>query len=108
MIRFFCAGETRAKTVARSATAASALSVMRSISSPRDDARPVEADLAADVLGDQLVVAGEDLHHDAVAAERAERLGDALHRRIEEGHEAGEHELALVAGRVDGLGRHAA
>src|SRR6266446_3237052 len=71
-----------------------------------DDAGTVEADLTADVLGDKLVVAGEDLHHDAVAAERAERLGDAFHRRVEEGHEAGEHELTLVAGGIHGLGRH--
>ena len=48
----------------------------------------IETDLTADVLGNELVVAGEDLHHDAVAAERAERLGDSLHRRIEEGHES--------------------
>jgi hypothetical protein len=65
-----------------------------------DDAGTVEADLTADVLGDKLVVAREDLHDDAVAAELAERLGDAFHRRIEEGHETGEHELALVAGRI--------
>ena len=71
-----------------------------------DDAGTVEADLTADMLGDKLVVAGEDLHHDAVAAERAERLGDAFHRRIEEGHETGEHELTLVAGRIRGLERH--
>ena len=71
-----------------------------------DDAGTVEADLTADVRGDKLVVAGEDLHHDAVAAEGAERLGDAFQRGIEEGHEAGEHELTLVAGRVHGLERH--
>jgi len=71
-----------------------------------DDAGTVEADLTADVLGDELVVAGEDLHHNAVAAERVERLGDSLHRRIEEGHEAGKYELTLVVGRVHGLGRH--
>src|SRR5207245_5258943 len=69
------------------------------------DAGTLEADLTADVLGDKLVVAGEDLHHDAVAAERTERLGDAFHRRIEEGHETGEHELTLVAGRIRGLER---
>jgi transposase InsO family protein len=36
-----------------------------------EDARTVEANLVADVLGDQLVVAREDLHHNPVAAERA-------------------------------------
>ena len=106
MIRVFCAGETRAKTVVllghrRERAVGHALDLVAA-----DDAGTVEADLTADVLGDQLVVAGEDLHHDAVAAERAERLGDAFHRRIEEGHEAGEHELTLVAGRIHGLERH--
>ena len=106
MIRVFCAGETRAKTVAllghrRERAVGHALDLVAP-----DDAGTVEADLTAHVLGDQLVVAGEDLHHDAVAAERAECLGDALHRRIEEGHEAGEHELTLVTGRIYGLGRH--
>src|SRR5207253_10863322 len=43
-----------------------------------DDAGTVEADLTADVLDDKLVVAGEDLHLDAVAAERAECLGDEV------------------------------
>src|SRR3989449_11101240 len=47
----------------------------------------------------------EDLHHDAVAAERAERLGDAFHRRIGEGHETGAHELPPAASRIRGLER---
>ena len=72
MIRFFCAGETRAKTVARSATRPSArVAHAARFRRPSDDAAAVEADLAADVPGDQLVVAGEDLHLDPVAAQRA-------------------------------------
>ena len=68
MMRFFCAGETRANTrgLARP-RAPSAASVMRSMSSPEHDRARVEPDLRADVPGDQLVVAGEDLHRDAVA-----------------------------------------
>src|SRR5438093_10467702 len=70
-----------------------------------EDAGTVEADLTADVLGDELVVAGEDLDLDAVPTERVERFGDAFHRRIDEGHEAREHQLTLVAGRIERLER---
>jgi hypothetical protein len=66
-----------------------------------DDAGIVESNLAADVVDDQLIVTAEDLHLDAVAAEGEERLGHTFHRRIGEGHEAGKHELALVAGRIE-------
>ena len=58
------------------------------------------------MLRDERVVAGEDLHHDAVAAQRADGLEDAFHRWIEECHEAGEHELPLVAGSIHALERH--
>src|SRR4029450_3223066 len=105
MIRFFCAGETRKKSRLlghrRERAVGHPLDLVAT-----DDAGTVEADLLADVLRDELVVAGEDLHHDTGTAERAERLGDAFHRRIEEGHEAGEYELPLVAGGVHGLERH--
>ena len=60
------------------------------------------------MLGDQLVVASETFHHHTVAAERAERLGDTFHRRIQEGHGASEHEVTLVAGRIHRLDRHPA
>ena len=98
-MRFFWIGETRAKTAVRSATAPSAGSDMRSISSPRSTIAGVEPDLVADLPGDQLVVARDDLHLDPVGPERAQGLGDALVRRVEEGGEADEDELALVGDR---------
>ena len=59
---------------------------------------PVEPDLAADVPGDQLVVAGQDLHHDPVAAKRRSASATPSIGGSREGHEADERQLALVAG----------
>ena len=61
-------GETRAKTVVRSATAASAGSDMRSTSSPRTIAPGASPTWAQIRCVDQLVVAGQDLDRDPVRA----------------------------------------
>src|SRR4029450_604350 len=62
MIRFFCAGETRKKSRLlghrRERAVGHPLDLVAT-----DDAGTVEADLLADVLRDELVVAGADLHH---------------------------------------------
>ena len=49
---------------------------------------------------DQFVVAGQDLHGDAVALELRQHLGDIRQDRIGEADEAGEHEIGLVGARV--------
>ena len=103
MIRVFCAGETRAKTVVRSATCAERRVRHRVELLAEHDAARLEADLRAHVAGDQLVVPGQDLDGDPVAPEGLQRLADARRRADREGHEADERELALVADRVRGL-----
>ena len=76
------------------------MSVIRSISSPRTMRSPVQADLGADVPGDQLVVAGEDLHLHAVALEGLQSIGGILQRRVDERQETGQHQVALVRGTI--------
>ena len=71
---------------------------MRSTSLPSTISPRVEADQAADVSRHQLVVAGEDLHLDAVTPQPRDRRSDPLEQVIGEGQESGERELALVGG----------
>ena len=61
----------------------------------------VEPHLAADLAGDDVVVAGQDLHRDAGAAERGDRGAGALLGRIEEGDVAEQGQVALVGDRID-------
>ena len=62
-----------------------------------------QADVAADASGDDVVVAGEDLHGDAVLAERPRCAGAAVSfGRVEEGNEPGQDEVALVRDAVRG------
>ncbi len=55
---------------------------------------------SADVTRDQLVVAGQDLHGDAVALELRQHLGDIRQDGIGEADEACQHEIGLVVARV--------
>ena len=64
-----------------------------------------ELDLVADLAGDDLVVAGEHLHLDAVQAQRGDRLARALFRRIEKRDVAKQREIALVIDRIGRLCR---
>ena len=74
----------------------------------KDDPAVVDADLAADVPSDELVVAGEDLHLHAVAAQAGDGVGDVLEEMVGEGQESRQGELAFV-GRLEARGpRHAA
>ena len=61
MIRFFCAGETRANTCVVSATCASAGSVIRVQIVAETMSLGFESYLRADVAGDEFVVAGQNL-----------------------------------------------
>ena len=65
----------------------------------------VEPDVPADLARDEVVVAGENLHPDAVAGERLERRRGGLLGRIEKPDEAGEHQLGLVSHRVGAVRR---
>src|SRR5690242_21481161 len=63
-----------------------------------NDPVAIDANLAADVPSDELVVTREYLHLDPVVAEPGDRLCGALEQVIGERQEACERELALVAG----------
>jgi hypothetical protein len=58
------------------------------LAAEHDHAR-IQPDRLADATRDALVVAGEDLHRDAVAAQRLQRAGNAGRRRIGEAQKAG-------------------
>ena len=96
MMRDFSGGVTRQNRVVLSSLACSASSVrardLRTVQRSADG----EAELAADMPRDLLIVAGHHLHGDAEVGERRQRLTGPRLRRIEEGQEAGEGQLRLV------------
>src|SRR5262245_55183345 len=53
-------------------------------------------ELAAEMLRHPLVVAGQDLHRDAVAFEALQDGGDSRLRGVEKGRKAGKDQLPLV------------
>ena len=55
-----------------------------------------EADVLADLAADELVIAGEDFHGDAVFVQGGEGAGGGLLGRVEESDIAFEDEVALV------------
>ena len=98
-MRFFWAGDTRAKTSVCSATAASASSDIRSSSAPSTIRSVGDAHLLADRPGDQLAVAGQDLHAHAAGPQLRQCLARRRVGRIEEGDEPAQDQIALVVGR---------
>ena len=64
MTRAFCAGETLAKTPAVSASSAKELVVHRFDFGAKHDAIDFESNLAANLAGDDFIVAGENLDRD--------------------------------------------
>ena len=77
----------------------------RRVVDPRDvlaghDLLIVQPMRSADVTGDQLVIARQDLDGDAVALELRQHLADIREDRIGEADEAGQHEIGLVVARV--------
>ena len=56
--------------------------------------------LSADVPRDELVVAGQDLHRDAVALELREDVGDVRQDGSAKLMKPGEHQIGLVVARV--------
>ena len=65
------------------------------------------SDLGADVAGDALVVAAQDLHLDAGLGQRAHRVGGIAFRRIDKERKAREGQLVLLA-RGDRIAFHRA
>jgi hypothetical protein len=61
-----------------------------------------DADGAADVAAHELVVAGEDLHRNAVRPERGDRRQRRFLRRIQERDVARQDQIAFIGLRVDG------
>ena len=96
MIRFFCAGDTRAKIAPCSATWPSAASSNRLDVVAGDDLLLAESNAPADVPGHDGIVPGEDLHADAVAAQFLEHLGDVVQDGIREADEASQDQMRLV------------
>ena len=90
MMRLFCAGETRAKSVVRSARTRSAWSSSASTSAPVSTPSTCSPSCAADVARHPLVVARHHLHLHAAARVSASSAAGALLGRIQEGGEAGE------------------
>ena len=87
-MRSFWAGETLANTVALSASLASSASYSASISLPRTIRSTGNPDLAADLPGDDVIVAGEDLDLHATGLSAAMAGAGGLLGRVEEGDEA--------------------
>ena len=70
--------------------------MLRDLRRPSARPRPGSPSCCADMLGHELVVAGDDLHRDAVRRSSARSaVAGARLGRVEEGREAGEHQLAL-------------
>ena len=97
IILFFCAGLTRQNRFALLGAAASATSSRAAISLPLQDAFDGQAELRADMLRDELVVASNDLHGYPQQPKRRDRLGCTCLRRIDECHEACECQILLIA-----------
>ena len=104
MTRCLCPGVIRAKSVVRSAASPSSASDIFSTWLPSRTCSVGNPDLLADLAADEIVVAGQDLHGDAVPLERLERRQGGLLRRVEERDVAREDQIGLVVLRV-GLAR---
>ena len=81
IIRFFCLGETRANTLTGSTTLESASSDMWSSSLPNTILLGIQADMFADMAGNQFIIAGQDLDLYAVIFQRSQRLSRVRLRR---------------------------
>ena len=99
IIRFFCAGDTRANTCASLGHVRQGRVVHASDLVAQDHLLAVDSDLRADVLGHQFIVAGQDLDLHAVAPQGGDRLGRTLKRRIGESQESDQDQIALVRER---------
>ena len=66
----------------------------------------IDADLGADLAGDQVVVAGQHLDGDAVLAQHGDGLGGGVLGRVEEGEVAGQDQVAFVGLGIGGLLLH--
>ena len=98
-MRAFCSGLTRAKIVA-SVDGGGELGVVEGVEvGAGERAARVEAEGAADRLGDEGVVAGDDLDGDAELGESCDRVGGGWLGLVEEHEEPGEGQVVLV---VDG------
>ena len=67
-----------------------------------DDLLLVERDGSADVTRDTFVVAGQNLHRDAVALELRQHVSDVRQDGVGEADEARQHEIGLIVARVGG------
>ena len=94
--RSFCCGVTRQNRLTCGETGAQRLVAQRRQLVPGEHAGDRQAELGADVPGHPLVVAGQDLHRDAARGQRRGSPPGAGLGRVEEGHEAGEDQFALV------------
>src|SRR6202030_3949275 len=83
MTAAFCAGETLANTAAVSARSASSFGDNFAILPAENDTVHGQADFMANLPGNDIVVAGQDLHLHAGGFQRSERGGAGLLRRIE-------------------------
>ena len=95
-MRAFCSGLTLAKIVARSTAAVICVSSRRVEVGAGERAARAEPQGAADRLGDERVVAGDDLHGDAELGESRDRAGGGWLGLIEEHEIAGEGQVVLV------------
>ncbi len=96
MIRCLWAGETRANSVVFSAASASSLVGHLLDVGAQQDELGREPDLLADLAGDEIVVAGDDLDRDAVALQRLDGRRGGLLGRVEERDVAVQDQVALV------------
>ena len=104
MIRCLCAGESRAKERGVFGGLGQ-FGVGHGFHLPaQQHALGRQAHFLADLAADQFVVAGENLHRDAVLLQRQDGRRRGLLGRIEEGHVALEDQVVLVVLRVGRLG----
>ena len=95
-MRAFCSGLTLAKIVASVDGGGDLRVVERVEVGAGERAARAEPQGAADRLGDERVVAGDDLDGDAELGESCDRVGGRWLRLIEEHEEAGEGQVVLV------------
>ena len=81
-MRFFCAGEIRANTRALLGDVGQrrVRHVVQFVA--RDDVAGFDSNLRANVAGDAVVVAGDDLDLNTILLERSQNLGGVRQRRI--------------------------
>ena len=96
-MRCFCCGVTRQNRLTVAAFALKRLFAQPCDLVPGEHAVDRNADLGADMAGDALVVAAQNLYLDARLRQRAHRVGGIAFRRIDEEREACEGELIFVA-----------